>query len=287
VGALFVLIPRTLYDFVAYVLDSEDEIEEVQAALVPVFEKTGAIYSADEAELRETEDECVDRLFREFTAALTEDQLPEGRVLSEKARSALNACARALREKPIDVQLLAWMKAEYGLFRMVERKVFQPRVARLFTSLDDFLETAMSIIQARRSRAGRSLENHVEQVLTDARIPFEMRMVVDGTRPDVLIPGKAAYQDPDYPVERLVAMGVKTTCKDRWRQVVNEAPRVPRKHILTTQEGISSPQLAEMEARNVQLVVPKPLHSQYPPDRRGTILDVQEFIGFVRRLLAP
>lgn len=69
--------------------------------------------------------------------------------------------------------------------------------------------------------------------------------------------------------------------------MTKEAPRVPVKHILTLQEGISSKQLAEMKQAGVTLVVPKPLHKKYPKQRDITMLDVETFIAEVRRLHAP
>ena len=59
-------------------------------------------------------------------------------------------------------------------------------------------------------------------------------------------------------------IGLKTTCKDRWRQVLNEGRRVKAKHILTLQQGITGNQLKEMQEAGVSLVVPKPLHNKYP-----------------------
>jgi uncharacterized metal-binding protein len=53
--------------------------------------------------------------------------------------------------------------------------------------------------------------------------------------------------DRHYPTNKLFMVGVKTTCKDRWRQVLNEAKRVKDKHILTTQQGISKRQLNDMK----------------------------------------
>jgi hypothetical protein len=81
-------------------------------------------------------------------------------------------------------------------------------------------------------------------------------------------------------------VGVKTTCKDRWRQVIREAPRVPEKHILTIQEGISSKQLDEMHGSNVRLVVPVGLHRLYPRYHPIMLLDVGGFIDAVRARLA-
>jgi hypothetical protein len=181
-----------------------------------------------------------------------------------------------------DDALIRCMDAEYRLFRMAERVISGPEIARLFRDVDDFLATASGIMNRRKARAGRSLENHVDWVLTRAGIPHVMRPNVDG-RPDILIPSLEAYQDRDYPVDRLVAVGVKTTCKDRWRQVLNEARRVRHKHILTIQQGISSNQLAEMHRANVTLVVPKDIQKQYPKGGEIEMRNMEQFIEDVRR----
>lgn len=284
VGALFVLIPKTQTEFNAYVLELEDDIEDIQTALGVQVVGRWAVFDATQEQTEETEDECVERLFRDFAGAA--EELPTGKVLSSKARDSLRDCIAGLRAKPLDEQLLEWVRAEYRLFKMMERHVFQPKVTKLFASLDEFLKTAMSIVQARKSRAGRSLENHVEYLLRESSIPFEVRVRVDGTVPDILIPGKAAYEDEAFPERKLVVMGVKTTCKDRWRQVLSEAPRIRKKHILTIQEGISSRQLDEMHRSKVALVVPKPLHDRYPAGGSVTMYDVEAFIIFLRSLLS-
>jgi type II restriction enzyme len=151
----------------------------------------------------------------------------------------------------------------------------------VFRSVEDFIETAARIMNRRKSRAGRSLENHVNHVLRAAGIPFDVRPQIEG-RPDIVIPGKREYDDTDYPEDGLFVVGVKTTCKDRWGQVVKEARRVRHKHILTTQRGIAGGQLSEMHAANVSLVVPKSIQSDYPRDHDIEMLTVDQFIGVVK-----
>jgi hypothetical protein len=115
--------------------------------------------------------------------------------------------------------------------------------------------------------------------------PFDVRPQIDGrVQPDILIPSKAQYEDTSFPAERLRIVGVKTTCKDRWRQVLNEGKRVPKKHILTIQPGISLNQLNEMSAAGVTLVVPKRLHKEYPQGSGARILTLEEFVSTVRAL---
>jgi len=137
----------------------------------------------------------------------------------------------------------------------------------------------------RKSRAGRSLENHMEYILKKSDIPHVIRPKLDG-EPDIVIPSAEAYNDPNYPANKLVVVGVKTTCKDRWRQVVHEAKRVTEKHILTIQQGISSKQLTQMHDSHVTLIVPTRLHKQYPKGSPMTILDVKGFVKEVKQRLA-
>ena len=60
-------------------------------------------------------------------------------------------------------------------------------------------------------------------------------------------------------VEKLASLAAKTTCKDRWRQVLNEADRLrsQNKFLCTLQQGISSAQLEEMKSEKVVSVVPQ------------------------------
>lgn len=282
VGNLLVLIPVAIDRFHAYVLDLEDDIEEVQAALgVQILDRWG-VYDRDREDV-ETENECIDRHFAKFVAALTE--FPPGSQLSEATRVAMIDCINDFLQSPSDERLLGSIDAEYKLFRLLERRISGPQMCRLFTTVDDFLSTATSIMNRRKSRAGRAFENHFQYVLKDAGIPFDSGATVDG-RPDLVIPSVAAYHDASYPIERLFVVGLKTTCKDRWRQVLNEGKRVPRKHLVTLQEGISKKQLAAMVAADVSLIVPKSLHRQYPPDSPMPISSIEEFARNVKQTLA-
>lgn len=274
-GSLLVLIPQNLTTFIAYVLDLDDDIEGFQAALGVEVIESWAIYVKGMVP-EENEDACLNKTFREFAEAV--DRFPGVRIFSDTTRTALFDCMQGFSTMNMDDQLVHLIGQEYRLFLMVERKLFQSEVQRLFSSIDDFLHTAQRILQARKSRAGRSLENHVEDILKNAEIRFEMRKIVDGTRPDIIIPSKAAYDDPKYPISKLFMIGVKTTCKDRWRQVIREAPRVKHKHILTLQKGISIQQTREIRKSNVTLVVPKSLHAEYPREVRSELLSVEKFI---------
>jgi hypothetical protein len=77
-------------------------------------------------------------------------------------------------------------------------------------------------------------------------------------------------------------LGVKSTCKDRWRQVLVEARRIPKKHLLTLETAISQHQTDLMRDENLQLVLPKSLHGTYTGSQQEWLLDVAGFASLVR-----
>ena len=191
-----------------------------------------------------------------------------------------------------DVRLLRRRQCEYEMFRSVERAVFLPSITAGFTTVDAFLGLAQTILQSRKSRSGTSLELHAREIMTEEGMrpgtDFSHRPVIEGgKRPDFLFPSKQAYDDDAFPADRLRMLAAKTTCKDRWRQVLNEASRIGTKHLLTLQEGVSIGQFNEMVESGVRLVVPSGLQPSYPKEVRPHLIAFESFIGDVRVLALP
>ncbi len=91
------------------------------------------------------------------------------------------------------------------------------------------------------------------------------------------------YHDPTFEPLRLTMLGVKSTCKDRWRQqVLAEADRIEDKHLLTLETAISTHQTDEMAAKRLQLVLPRGLHQTYTPAQQTWLMDVAGFTELVR-----
>ena len=129
---------------------------------------------------------------------------------------------------------------------------------------------------------GYSLENHLETVFQEFGIRYARQAITEqGHKPDFLFPDKASYHDLDFPAANLRMLGVKSTCKDRWRQVLTEAARIEHKHLLTLEPGISETQTAQMQAGNLRLVLPTGLHETYQPDQRRWLINLFEFISLV------
>lgn len=188
-----------------------------------------------------------------------------------------------------DERLLRRRDCEYDIFLSVEEAVELPVIRAGFTDIEEFIARAQSILQRRKARAGRSLELHTREIFVEEGLRqdehFSHGVESDpGRRPDFLFPSQAAYQDTDFPDARLRMLAVKTTCRDRWRQILNEAARIPTKHLLTLQEGVSAGQFREMRDSGVRLVVPTGLTTSYPEEIRPELITLESFIGDVRIL---
>lgn len=188
-----------------------------------------------------------------------------------------------------DARLLRRRDCEFEIFRSVERAVELPRIQTGFSTVDDFVARAQSILQRRKARSGRSLELHTRQIFIEERLKEGMQFSHQpesdpNKRPDFLFPSEAAYKDGRFPASKLRMLAVKTTCKDRWRQVVSEADRIELKHLLTLQEGVSENQFKEMVDSGVLLVVPATLVKSYPEAVRPHLQSLESFIGDVRLL---
>lgn len=229
-----------------------------------------------------TEQPEVDRL----DEAITRFGLifPSSRVFSDLART--QALAPDLRDDP-DAAILAWIEYEEALFRRLERHIVAERLKLGFMTaevadVDGFLRFSLSVQNRRKSRMGLSFENHVEYALTALGIRHERGARTEGnSRPDFLFPGSAAYQNPAFDPTNLTMLGVKSSLKDRWRQVLAEAQRIPNKHLLTLEPGISVRQTDEMRRNDVQLVLPAGLHRTFTAGQTAWLMTFHQFANMV------
>jgi hypothetical protein len=285
VGSMLVLVPFSLTFFTAHVLETDADIEFLKTALGIETLGSWSIFTRAPSR-REDESGCLDRVIETTVTPLND--FPDGKWMAASARDAVKHCSKSAAPTSADDKLLKWVAAEYKLFQKLETKLALPSIRRPFTDIDAFMDIAASVMNRRKSRAGHSFENHVEELLRTDGVRFDRQPRIDGNvKPDLLIPGKAAYEDPAFPVSRLVVAGLKTTCKDRWRQILNESRRIPEKHLVTLQECISSNQLLEMREANVTLVVPKPFHKGYDLRTGIRLLSVDDFLAKLHRLQEP
>lgn len=184
-----------------------------------------------------------------------------------------------------DLALELWMGREDRLFHLLEEHLVQERLRAGFRSVEEFSNYSLSFQNRRKSRAGHAFENHLAEIFTQCGLQFEAQALTEAKkRPDFLFPCAAAYHDSGFPSARLRMLGAKTTCKDRWRQIISEADRIPSKHLVTLQQGISDAQISEMHDSSVRLVIPASIRETYADDQRSRIMTLSDFIDEVREI---
>lgn len=225
-------------------------------------------------------DKEIDGLLAKFG-----EKFPTTREFSAYARSTLKDISA---KDNADLALMAWMEREEMLFRVLEHHLIARRLETGFrtgtgTDVDGFISFSLSVQNRRKSRVGLALENHLETVFRENGILYTRTAVTENrSKPDFLFPSVERYHDPTFPADSLTMLGVKSTCKDRWRQILSEADRIKKKHLLTLETAISIHQTREMQAKHLQLVVPASIHASYTPEQSGWLMNVSDFLLLVR-----
>lgn len=277
IGSLLILSKMTDSDYVAYVLSSDDDIDGFYAYFNLSPNETNQLITAGGTD----PDKKLEMFFQEHVREL--DDFPTTLQMSSLAQLNFNKAHSISKSdfiKSPDSLLLSWLDAEYRLFRLIEEKIYSGKLKNAFESVDEFVRIANEVLNRRKSRAGKSLEHHLSELFSKNDLVFEEQALTEGKkRPDFLFPNSSCYHNFEFPAKDLVVLGAKTTCKDRWRQVLSEADRVEEKYLFTLQQGIS---LSQSDAK-LTLIVPKPYIQSFPKAYQNQLKDLSEFIGIVKR----
>lgn len=281
-GALFILVKTSEEYYKAFILNHDNEIEDYLDAfgLSPAetnrLIQTGTINNASKELLA----------MNSFISHLTVE-FPSSKEMSSAAREIVDSIHRPSQNPTIDPDraLLEWTDSEFRLFRYLENLRYNTFLEKGFKDVDSFLDIANQVLNRRKSRAGKSLENHLSALFDINGLQYSSQAVTEGNKkPDFLFPSISAYHDPTFPTSNLISLAAKTTCKDRWRQIINEADRLrdDNKYLCTLQQGISTSQMNEMEKEKVILVVPKPYISSFPKNCQSRIWTIKQFIEYAK-----
>jgi hypothetical protein len=283
-GALFVFVKESPEDFQGFLFNTDEDIQEFLDTFGLTPAETNRPIELNEVSFESKEKKAISL----FIDSLTVD-FPSSIDMSNAARSIVLEVysTKLLTIKDPDTALLQWTEAEYRLFREIEHSRYGNTIAQGFKSVDDFITLANQVLNRRKSRAGKSLEHHLSAIFDDNKIMYTAQAITEGNKkPDFLFPSEEAYHDMSFSIDKLCTLAAKTTCKDRWRQILNEADRLrdENKYLCTMQQGISSAQMDEMQAEKVVLVVPKPYIMAYPKDKRDRIWTVGQFVSYVKEM---
>lgn len=289
-GALFVFTQQERDFYKGYFLFTEEEIDTYLNSIGLSPTETNklitkkSVVSIEEQELNEIVK------FIQSISVNGKFEFPDSYTMSRVARKIENTVYnhKELVITNPDKKILDWTDQEYRLFRVIENQYYFYDIQKGFCSMDDFVDLANQVLNRRKSRAGKGLEHHISAIFDGNGIEYEEQVKTEGNKkPDFIFPSGRAYHDYSFPTDKLVSLASKTTCKDRWRQVINEADRLrdKNKYLLTLQQGISTAQLDEMTAEKVVLVVPKDyIKEYYPKPYKDKIWTIKKFVSYIQEI---
>lgn len=281
VGDLLILVKIESDYFEGFVLQSDEEIEDFFASVGITSQETNQLIPK---KITVTAEENLMSCFISYLKSLVID-FPSTFDLANNSRNCYIKSHKItdtiIKDNP-DKELLNWVFSEYQLFKMIENDRYIEKIKIPFSNVEDLVICANTILNRRKSRAGKSLEHHLAEVFKVCNLAFESQgKTEDNKQPDFIFPNIESYKNNQFDDSKLIFLASKTTCKDRWRQILNEADRIKEKHLFTLQQGISSNQLKEMYNYGVQLVVPAPYIKSFPDDFKEKILSLDKFISMV------
>jgi hypothetical protein len=266
------------------------DLQEEQVAIErigPVEPGVGVVYQAG---IHDGIDRHIQRL-RDTPCRIPRESIPhEWLVNFPEAREIVDESIRrtpSLARRVVDDRLLRRRECEFDIFRSIEEAVALPRITEGFATVDLFVDFANSLTNRRKSRSGTSLELQTRAIFQEESLSFSYdEESEEGKRPDFLFPSSDAYRDSSIPAAHLRMLAVKTTCKDRWRQVIDEASRLPEKFLLTLQQGVSLTQYAQMRMAGIWLVVPAPIQKMFHDSIKPELITLERFIHETRVISA-
>lgn len=230
-------------------------------------------------EVRSDNENWLDEIINRFGL-----NFPSTTIFSQFARETCYLdCPAALNP---DYALMAWMEHEEMLFRTLERHIVKEQLDQGFVDVEDFVRFSLSVQNRRKARVGYALEHHLAAIFELNNLKFGRQVVTENRATvDFLFPGQSYYRDVSYPDDQLVMLASKSTCKDRWRQVLAEAKRIKIKHLFTLEPAISVHQTNEMDAHNLRLIVPSALFPTYTERQKAWLITLSSYIAYVKEKL--
>lgn len=281
IGCLLIVTKKNGRGFNAYVLTSDDDIDDfIDYYRLEVSVKNQPIKGLFYDELSENVNSEIQLYANGFV------DFPSTLEICNKAQDLivkLRKYGDADIIKNCDNLILEWSKTDYRIFNMIEQHVYEPFLTTPFKELIRLVRVSKIITNRRKSRAGLSLEHHLNKIFSVSDLRYQLHAKTELKKtPDFLFPDESSYHNPDFNPDKLFILGAKTTCKDRWRQVLSEADRVKHKYLFTLQQGVSNSQLKEMTKANLTLVVPNKNLGLFTPDSDGQIINLKTFIKMIK-----
>lgn len=264
-----------------------DARSDAASVLEGLFNISASFHSGifDPQQLERTTVSLDDGLVQELKGASATGTLPDlirsaGRLPSPNHLASLAQAEFLKRDRltslnafemlaPGDALMEISRDIEYRLYREAEIRHRAADVLRILTEVEGadlpsaivrgypaLTASFLSASQHRKSRAGRSFENHIARMLTDSGVRFASQMVTGGRRPDFVVPNDAPLSGPG--AGSTIILSAKTTLRERWKQLGLERFE-SQLFLATVDDRITSEAIDDMHRHGIVLVVPEAL----------------------------
>lgn len=182
-GALFVFSRVAEDEYEAYLLNSEEEIDRYLTAFSLGPQDAGQMFDPlTGPKSHEDVEEAAIRAFVKYLGIGADSEFPLSETISEKAREIQNVIhdRQDLIVKNPDFKIIEYTRVEYAIFREIEAQVYGPVISRGFDSVEQFVSVANTVLNRRKSRAGKSLEHHLASIFKGNLLPFDEQVVTEG-----------------------------------------------------------------------------------------------------------
>lgn len=281
IGCLLIIGKNEEGPYDAYVLEEQKDIDDfLDYFRLDNTQSTHCIKGIYNSQYNKEKLKCIEKLVNGY------NDFPSTGELCEAAQDLiieLKKYGNADIVENCDALIKDWHDVDYRIFEGIEERLYQPYLKEPIGELNKLLRLSKIITNRRKSRAGLSLEHHLSRIFDAGAFEYEIHAKTElNKKPDFLFPNSASYHNLSYDTDKLIMLGAKTTCKDRWRQVLTEADRIRNKYLFTLQPGISTIQLEEMASYNLTLVVPRTNLHLFNYSETNNVIDLKTFISYVK-----
>ena len=201
VGDLIIICQIDSDDYSGFILSADEDIEDFLASFSISPDQTNRLI--EKRNFYEPEVQ-IKVLFYDFINQHFD--FPSTSTMSDGARECVirsYGLSDEMINKEADKWLLQWIDAEYKLFKAFETKFYGDRLRTPFESMDELIAFSNTLLNRRKSRAGKSLEHHLARIFTCADLRFEAQVVTeDNKKPDFIFPGGREYHDKSFPKDK-------------------------------------------------------------------------------------
>jgi len=230
----------------------------------------------------------------EFVSAVS--KLPRPELLASQAQNAymeefgLKSLNPYELECPGDAIMKISRDIEYMLYKKAELKHRAADVVRIISEgggdlvrsvvrgFPSLSATFLSASQLRKTRAGRSFEQHISKLFCDGGILFEEQFITGNRRPDFVLPNGRMLDPVVRGSTDVLIFSAKTTLRERWKQLALERFNCDF-FLATVDDRVSSEAIDDMRHQSIYLVVPESLKKSKDTcyEKKTNVMTFREF----------